>query len=49
MDLVSYTNNHHDVTDLVNHEMFKNTKTSISRERNITFLQNKKKFNLCLR
>ena len=29
--------------------MFKNTKTSISRERNITFPQNKKIFNLSLR
>ena len=39
----------HDVTDLVNHEMVKNTKTCISWEHNITFLQNKKILNLCLR
>ena len=31
-----------DVTDVVNHRMVKNTKTSISSEWNITFLQNKK-------
>ena len=31
-----------DVTDVVNDRMVKNTKTSISSERNITFLQNKK-------
>ena len=39
---LSCTNTDHDVTDLVNHRMFKNTKTSISWERNITFLRNKK-------
>ena len=43
------TNSHHDVTDLVNHGMVKNTKTWISRERNITLLWNKKISNLCLR
>ena len=49
MLLVSCTNTHHDVTDLVNHEVFKNVKTLISLERNITFLQNEKIHNLCLR
>ena len=43
------TNTHHDVTDLLNHGMVKNTKTWISWERNITFLWNKKILNLCLR
>ena len=37
------------VNDLVNHGMVKNTKTWISRERNITFLKNKKILKLCLR
>ena len=46
---VSSTNTHHDVTNLVNHGMVQNTKTWISRERNITFLWNKKILNLCLR
>ena len=46
---VSCSNNHHDVTDLVNHGMVKNTKTCISTERNITFLQNKKILKPCLR
>ena len=36
------TNTYHDVTDLVNYGMGKNTKTWISRERNINFLWNKK-------
>ena len=45
----SCINTHHDVTDLVNHGMAKNTKTWIYRERNITFLWNKKILNLCLR
>ena len=49
MHPVSCTNTHHDVTDLVNHGMVKNTKTSISRERNIIFLRNKKILNLCVR
>ena len=49
MHPVSCTNTHHDVTDLVNHGMAKNTKTWISWERNITFLRNKKILNLCLR
>ena len=43
------TNTHHDVTDLVNHGMVKNTKTWISWKRNIIFLRNKKILNLCLR
>ena len=46
MLLVSCTNAHHYVTDLVNHAMIKNTKTWISWEQNITFLQNKK-FLIC--
>ena len=46
MHLVSCTNTHHDVADLVNHKV-KNTKTWISWERNITFLRNKI-LNLCL-
>ena len=47
--LVSCTNNHHDVTDLENCEMVIKTKTWISWERDITFLQNKKIVNLYLR
>ena len=46
---VSWTNNHHDVTSLVNHGIVKNTKTWISRELNITFLWSKNILNLCLR
>ena len=46
---VSCTNTHHDVTDLINHGIVKNTKTWISWERNITFLRNKKILNLCFR
>ena len=46
---VSCTNTHHEVTDLVNHGMVKNTETWISRERNITLLQNEKNLNLCFR
>ena len=49
MNSVSCNNTHHDVTDLVNHEMVKNTKTRVSREQNITFVWNKKILNLCLR
>ena len=49
MHLVSCTNTHRDVTYLVNHGMVKNTKTCISWERNIIFLRNKKKNNLCFR
>ena len=49
MHLVSCTNTHHDVIDLVNHEIVKNTKTWISWERNITVLRNKKILNLSLR
>ena len=45
---VSCINTHHDVTDLLNHEMVKNTKTWISWEWNITFPWNKKILNLCL-
>ena len=47
MHPVSGTNSHHDVTDLENHGMVKNTKTWISWEQNIIFLQNKKILNLC--
>ena len=47
MHLVSCINAHHDVTDLVNHEMVKNTKVWLSWEQNITFQQNKKILNLC--
>ena len=39
---------HHDVTDLVNRRMVKNTKTWIAWERNVNFLQNKKIMSLCL-
>ena len=42
MHLVSCTNTHHDVTDLINCEIIENTKTWKSWERNITFLRNKK-------
>ena len=49
MYLASCTNTHCDVTDSVNHGMFKNAKTWISWERNIIFLRNKKTLNLCLR
>ena len=49
MHLVSCTDTHRDVTDLVNHEMVKNTKTWISSERNIIFLRNKEFLNLCSR
>ena len=48
MHRLSCTNADHDVTDLVNHEIVKNTKTWISWERYITFLPNKKIPNLCL-
>ena len=46
MHLVSCTNTHRDVTDLVNHGMVKNTKTGISWERNIIFYETKK-FLIC--
>ena len=49
MHLVSCTNTHRDVTDLVNHGMVKNTKTWISWERNIIFLRNLNILNLCFR
>ena len=45
---VSSTNTHHDVRNLVNLGVVKNTKPRISWERNITFLWNKKILNLCL-
>ena len=47
--LISCTNTHHDINDLVNHGMVKNTKTWISWEPNIIFLQNKKILNLWFR
>ena len=37
---VSYTNTHHDATDSINNGIVKNTKTGISGEQNIIFLQN---------
>ena len=46
---VSRTNTHHGVTDLVKHRMVKNTKTWISRKRNMIFFSNKKILNLWLR
>ena len=49
MYLVSCANTDCDVTDLVNHEMVRNTRTWISWEWNIIFLWNKKILNLCLR
>ena len=49
MHLVSCTNTRHNVTDLVNNGMVKNTKTSTTWEWNITFLRNKKNLNLCFR
>ena len=49
MYLVSCTNTHRDVTDIVNHGMVKITKTGISWERNIIFLRNKKILSLCPR
>ena len=49
MHLISCTNTHHDVPDLVNHEMVKDTKTWISWEQNIIFLGNKKVLSLCFR
>ena len=49
MQLVSCTNTHRDLTDLVNHGMVKNTRTWKSWERNIILLQNKKILNLYFR
>ena len=49
MHLASCTNTRHNVTDLVNNGMVKNTKTSTTWEWNITFLRNKKNLNLCFR
>ena len=49
MDLVWCTNTHYGVRVLINHGMVKTTKTWISWEQNITFLQNKTVLNLCLR
>ena len=49
MHSVSCINTHHDVTDLVNHGMDKNTKTYISWERNVNFLRNKKILYMCLK
>ena len=42
MHPVSCTNNYHDVTDLINRGMVKNTKSWISWERSITFNEIKK-------
>ena len=49
MHLVLCTSTHSDVADFINHGMVKTTKTWISWEPNITFLRNKKFFNLYLR
>ena len=49
MCLVSCTNIHRDVTDLVNHGMVKNTKSWVYWEWSIIFLRNKKILNLYLR
>ena len=49
MHLVSCTDTHCCITDLVNHWMVRNTKTWISWEQNIIFLQNKNILNLCFR
>ena len=49
MHPVSFPNIYRDVTDLVNHGMFKNKKTRISWERNVILVRNKKNLNLCLR
>ena len=49
MHLISCTNTHCDITDLVNHGMYKNTKTWVSWERDIIFLQNKKILTLYFR
>ena len=46
---VSCTNTDHDVTDLVNHGIVKNTITWISWKLKLFFLRNKKILNLCLR
>ena len=46
---VSCTDTYHDVTDLVNHGMVRNTKKWISWERNIFFLRNKQILNLYFR
>ena len=45
-DVTMSANTHHDVTDLVNHGMVKNTQTWISWEQNIIFVWNKK-FLIC--
>ena len=49
MHLVSCTNTHRDVTNLVNHGIVKNAITWISWERNIVFLRHKRILNLCFR
>ena len=49
MNPVSCNNIHHDVTDLVNHGMVKNTKTLISLEQNIIFVWIKKILHLHLK
>ena len=48
MHLVSCTNTHHDITDLLNHGRVKNAKTWIFWEQNVTFLKNPKIINQCL-
>ena len=49
MGTVWCINTCHDVTDLANHGMVKNTKTWMSWEPNMTFLENRKILNLCLK
>lgn len=49
MQTDSCTNTHYNITDLVNHGVGENAKTWISLELKITFLWNKKNFNLCHR
>ena len=49
MHLLSCTNNHRDVTDLVNHGMVRNTKNLNILRTNIIFLRNEKILNLCFR
>ena len=46
MHPVTYTNTHHDITDLVNHGMVENTKTWISWKQ-LSFFYEIKKFLTC--
>ena len=49
MHAVSCTKTHHDVTDLVNYSMVRNTEIWLSWKQNIFFPWNKKILNLCPR